>query len=212
MPKKSQLQTKALKALNYDLFEPENITTPAPATLYTKINESARQQALVTPEELQPEINELPDERELARRFDMYNFVYFKGKLPRVRVIYSNRMTSAGSYSPHGKVIKIGRKYHEIFPEEINDTLKHEMIHIMHLKHDRVFKKEAERIGASVKAQNHPALNRPPRYVYVCPRCGHEYPRQKRLRMASCGNCSRGGVYDERFKLKLIRSARKNSG
>ncbi|MBN1211398.1 MAG: SprT-like domain-containing protein [candidate division Zixibacteria bacterium] len=212
MPKKSQIQTRAMRVLNYDLFEPEKITVPAPATLYTKINESARQQALVTPEELRPEMNELPDEKELARRFDMYNFVYFKGKLPRVRVIYSNRMTSAGSYSPNNRIIKIGRRYHEIFPEEINDTLKHEMIHILNLKHDQVFKKEAERIGASVKAQTHPALSRPPKYVYTCPRCGQEYPRQKRLRMASCGKCSRGGAYDERFKLKLIRSARKSLG
>jgi predicted SprT family Zn-dependent metalloprotease len=210
MSKATRFQNRALNVLNYDLFEPEKLKTPAPATLYTKINESAREQALVTPQELSPDFNELPDEKELARRFDMYNYVYFKGRLPRVRVIYSNRMTSAGSYSPNSRVIKIGRKYHEIFPEEINDTLKHEMIHIRHLKHDRLFKEEARRIGASIKAQSHPALSRPPRYIYVCPRCQQEYPRQKKLRMASCGICSRGGAYDERFKLKLISSTRRS--
>ncbi len=211
MSKKGSLERKALKALNYDLFEAPSLTSPAPATLYTKIRESALRQALVTPEELYSERNELPDQAELARRFDMYNLVYFKGKLPRVRVVYSHRMTSAGSYTPGNRVIKIGRKYHEIFPEEINDTLKHEMIHILHLKHDRDFKKEAKRIGASIKAQSHPALNKPPKYIYVCSHCGREYPRQKRLRMASCGVCSRGGIFDEKYKLKLIKSRRLTS-
>ncbi|MBI4879085.1 MAG: hypothetical protein HY812_05410 [Planctomycetes bacterium] len=42
----------------------------------------------------------------------------------------------------------------------------------------------------------------PPRYVYECPACGERYPRQRRLRMASCGSCS--STYDGRFKLRLV--------
>ncbi len=42
----------------------------------------------------------------------------------------------------------------------------------------------------------------PPRYVYQCPACGERYPRQRRLRMASCGSCS--SSYDGRFKLRLV--------
>lgn len=199
---KAARRLKALERLNYDLFRPENMAPPAPATLYTTIQEHATTIAT----ELEVPTFELsaglPDESELHRMFDEYNWLFFGGRLPRVRIVYSDRMTSAGSYTPHRKIIRIGRKYHELFPDEIVDTLKHEMIHILHLGHDAGFKREAARVGASLRARSHPSLQKPPRYVYVCKSCGREYPRQKRLRMASCGVCSRGG-YDDRFKLKL---------
>ena len=137
--------------------------------------------------------------------FDRYNWMYFDGRLPRVRLIWSNRMMSAGSYTPSERTIRIGRKYHEIFANELDDTIKHEMIHILHLNHDAHFKREAKRIGASVRAQSHPSLRKPPKFTYVCGSCGVEYPRQKRIRMASCGKCSRGS-FNERFKLRLKKS------
>ncbi|MFG0320196.1 MAG: hypothetical protein ACF8XB_23185, partial [Planctomycetota bacterium JB042] len=46
----------------------------------------------------------------------------------------------------------------------------------------------------------------PPRYLYRCPSCETLYPRQRPLRMASCGDCASG--YDARFKLKLVRGSR----
>ncbi|MEA3297235.1 MAG: hypothetical protein U9R56_05165, partial [candidate division Zixibacteria bacterium] len=106
---------------------------------------------------------------------------------------------------PNRKVIKIGRKYHEIFLGEIADTLKHEMIHILHFHHDRAFKTEANRIGASIRARTHPLLRKSPRYVYECRHCGRRYPRQKQFRMASCGVCTSGKKYDPRYKLSLVR-------
>jgi hypothetical protein len=120
-------------------------------------------------------------------------------------------MMSAGSYTPSHKLIRIGRKYHEVFPRDIDDTLKHEMIHIVHFNHNAAFKAEARRIGCSVRAQSHPSLRKPPRYLYECPACRTEYPRQKILRMASCGDCSRGGKFDSRFKLRLKASFRRRS-
>ena len=132
--------------------------------------------------------------------------MYFDGRLPTPRIEYSNRMTSAGSYIPSQRLIRIGRKYHQLFPEDLHDTLKHEMIHMLHLRHDAAFKQEAARVGATVTAKSHPALRKPPKYVYICPGCGKLYPRQKRFRMASCGDCSAGGEFDERFKVKLKKS------
>lgn len=149
---------------------------------------------------------ELPSEQELAELFDRFNQEFFEGRLPRARIEYSTRMQrAAGSYHPASGVIRIGRRYHELFPDEIEDTLKHEMIHLLHLRHNSAFKREARRLGTSVQARSHPSLGRPPKYIYVCPGCGREYPRQKRLRMASCGRCSCAGHYDERFKLRLKR-------
>jgi len=202
--RKRQLRARA--ALNLDLFRPDTIQVPAPATIHTKIRQQAeRVQGVANLLETDPtaSLARLPSEEEMGRLFDHYNWMYFRGRLRRPKIEYSNRMTMAGAFIPDQRVIKISRRYHEIFPEEIADTLKHEMIHLLHMKHDSAFKSEAERIGASIKARTHPSLQRPPRYVYECPRCKTDFPRQKRLVMASCGYCSKGGKYDARFKLVL---------
>jgi len=203
-------QKKALRAANYELFRVETLTPPAPATIDSKVREADRKSR---PEYHQGQNvdqtasrSSLPPVAELYRLFDEFNWRYFGGKLPGVRIEYSNRMTSAGSYSPTRKLIKIGRKYHEIFPQDIEDTLKHEMIHIIHYRHDARFKAEARRIGASLRAREHSSLRRRPKYIYQCPGCGMEYPRQKRLVMASCGRCSRRRRFDPRFKLKRVKT------
>ncbi len=189
-------------ALNYDLFQLETLTPPAPATLYTKIMQDAARVIQIETPPVTKTPTELPTVAELYRIYDELNFRYWNGKLPAVTIQYSSRMLSAGSYTPHNKLIKLGRKYHQLFPAEIVDTLKHEMIHILHFYHDAAFKREAERVGTTVKATYHPSLQRPPKFIYVCPSCKHEYPRHKRLRMHSCGACSRGR-FDPRFKLQL---------
>jgi predicted SprT family Zn-dependent metalloprotease len=202
--KSNRRQLKALASLNLDLFAPETLTRPAPATLYSKIQAYAggvAEAVAVLPEE-PTDADGLPSTEQLYRLFERYNWMYFQGRLPQAAIEYSDRMTSAGAYLPGQRLIRIGRKYHRIFPEDIADTLKHEMIHLRHLNHNAAFREEADRVGASLRARSHPALGKPPRYVYVCDACGTEYPRQKRLRMASCGICSSGGRYDSRFKLR----------
>ncbi len=202
-------QYRALKALNLDLFHPETLIPPAPATLHSRIREQAGQRMEAVSVSIEPSRAELPTEAELSHLFDRYNWMFFDGKLPKPEIEYSARMRTAGSYIPSQRIIRIGRKYHEVFPEEIGDTLKHEMIHIRHLNHDRAFKAEAARIGASIQARSHPLLTKPPRYVYICWNCGREYPRQRRLRMASCGYCSSGSQFDPRYKLRLKKDKKK---
>lgn len=189
-------------SLNYDLFQHETLGAPAPATLYTKIlQDAARPLQIVTPPVRLPS-QSLPSIAELYRIYDELNWLYWGGKLPSVTIKYSKRMLSAGSYTPSSKLIKLGQKYHELFPHELADTLKHEMIHILHYYHDAKFKAEAERVGTSVKATYHPSLRRPPKFVYECPNCRREYPRHKRMRMHSCGSCS-GRRFEIRYKLRL---------
>lgn len=174
---------RALAKVNYELFEQTGEVT--------SVNVSC---------------TVLPSPPQLHIMFEKINAAYFGGRLPLTRIAYSNRMLIAGSYTPSMRLIKIGRKYHEIFPEEIEDTLKHEMIHILYPNHDRNFKLWAKKIGASLKARAHPLLRCNPKYLYVCPACGREYPRRKRLRMASCGVCTKGRHFDPRYKLKLALS------
>lgn len=209
MIKQGKRLKRTLAALNYDLFQVKDLTPPAPATIYSKITDAALPRIEIQPETILVSSADLPNEAELARRFDIYNWQYYQGKLFRPRIEYSNRMKAAGSYSPSENLIKIGRAYHEIFPEDVNLTLRHEMIHILHLKHDRKFKEEARRLETSVKAKYHASLIRLPKFVYACPGCQKEYPRQKRLVMASCGYCSPRGKYDKRYKLVLVDSVYK---
>lgn len=206
--KSSKRQLKALAALNLDLFTAESISRPAPATIHARIQEAAGPRAAAVsqlPAHV-PAQDALPSVAELYNMFDQYNWMYFNGKLPKPVIEYSTRMTSAGAYTPHNRKIRIGRRYHEIFPEDLPDTLKHEMIHLIHFNHNAAFKAEARRIGATLTARPHPSLRRPTRYLYVCDNCGTEYPRQKRLVMASCGECSARGKFDARFKLRLKES------
>jgi predicted SprT family Zn-dependent metalloprotease len=111
-------------------------------------------------------------------------------------------LLAAGLYVRDRGEIVISEKYHQLFPQDIDDTLKHEMIHLIHFNHDANFRREARRIGASFRARSHPSLRLPPRYIYQCPVCGAEYPRRKRLRMASCGSCS-PNRFNPKFKLIL---------
>lgn len=203
---KKQRNKQALRACNYELFQVETIVPPPPATVGYQITQVTRQAKpeLASYTEVMksaPPIG-LPDVDGLYRLFDRFNWKYWGGKLPKVKIEYSTRMTCAGSYSPHRRLIRIGRKYHEIFPQDLEDTLKHEMIHIRHFSHGAKFKDEALRIGASLRAREHPALRRTPKYLYECPGCGAEYPRQRRLSAASCAFCSEGRRYDPRFRLR----------
>lgn len=184
---------KLLYTLNYDLFSK------------TETNESLPNETISPITEVPiPPKHELLSVEKLYQLFDKFNQQYFENKLPLTKIEYSNRMTNAGSYTPALKLIKISKKYHEIFPLDIEDTLKHEMIHIIHFYHNAEFKKEAFRIGASLKAKSHSSLRRKAKYLYICPGCKKEYPRQKKLRMASCGSCSEKSKFDNSFKLKLL--------
>ncbi len=203
MKRNSKFLKKALKALNLDLFIPENHNPLFNASILQSQEFGGSYKKRLKQKKTVTDTN-LPTIEFLYQMFDHYNWLYFENKLPQVKIEYSNRMLSAGSYTPGSKLIKIGRKYHEIFPKDISDTMKHEMIHILHIRHDAAFKAVAKRIGATMRAKLHPQLRRPPKYLYECPNCKSQYPRQKRLRMASCGTCS-GGKYNYRFKLKLIK-------
>ena len=190
----SKKQMKTLAEVNFDLFQPVMVQTRPIMPI--------REETLPD----QDNIISLPPVSWLYRMFDEFNQQFFEGRLPRAKISYSDRMLIAGSFTPVKNEIKIGRKYHRIFPDEIADTLKHEMIHIINPNHDSRFKSIAARIGASVRARSHPSLRGNYKYLYICPHCGREYPRQKRLRMAYCGICTKNGQYDARFKLRLSNS------
>jgi SprT-like protein len=186
-------QRKALGAVNLDLFPTARESYTSQGNHLKQGNQGGADLSL-------------PSIPELYSLFRRLNAEYFQGRLPEPIISYSKRMTAAGMFMPASKEIKIGVRYHQIFPHELEDTLKHEMIHIISPRHDRHFKEIAARIGASLKARAHPELQGAFRYIYVCPRCGYQYRRRKRLRMASCGLCSPSRAFDPRYKLRLLKS------
>jgi len=186
--KTTKKQLKELRKANLDLFRELEIRPPVMLDKNFETIETAP---------------DLPSLDELYQMFDRINSRLFGNQLPRLKIKYSDRMLTAGSFTPNINEIKIGRRYHKIFPDDIEDTLAHEMIHFIYPDHGRMFKRMAGQYGISIKAKEHPALRGKVKYLYYCPSCGREYPRRKRLRLASCGICSAGSIFNPEYKLKL---------
>lgn len=147
----------------------------------------------------------LPPPDELARRYAEFNLRYFRNALPPVTIKWSNRMRIAGTCDSRRRIITLSHTYHTHFPDDVDDTLKHEMIHLRCPNHDAAFRREAARVGASVHCRDYPELHPRARYMYICPTCGQEYPRVRRAQLY-CGRCARCG-FDPRFKLVLRSNA-----
>lgn len=184
--RKNSLRRQVALESNYDLFD---LYSSAPSVTNDSVHSA------------------LPSVTELYQHFELYNKRHFSDNLPAAEISYSNRMLAAGICYPAEKKIKIGVRYHQLFSGEVYGTLLHEMIHLLNPTHDRRFRATALLVGAPLNARFHPDLRRPPRYLYRCPGCNTEFPRQRRLRESSCAPCS-GGGFDSRFKLRLVDSAR----
>ena len=160
----------------------------------------------------------MPTEAELAALYSSLRRRYFwagDGRgclLPpagEVAIEWSTRLTaSAGVCYPGKRLIRLSTHYHRRFPDEVESTLLHEMIHLIVPGHGPAFRAWIERIrslGGSVnRFAREPA--RPPRWVYVCPSCGSRFPRQRRLpgggRRYRCRACGPGaGPLQERGPL-----------
>jgi predicted SprT family Zn-dependent metalloprotease len=143
----------------------------------------------------------LPNAAELKRRFQAINAQWFAGALPETMVQWSTRMRIAGTCDQRRRVIRLSRHYHEQFPEDVDDTLRHEMIHLLHPGHGVDFRSEARRIGAGLHCREYPGLHPKARLIYICPHCHAVFRRARRERLY-CGHCG-GGRVDERFALVL---------
>ncbi|UCE24538.1 MAG: hypothetical protein JSU74_00365, partial [Candidatus Zixiibacteriota bacterium] len=76
---RSKTQKKALAALNYDLFQPESMVPPSPATIHTKIREHSAAATRAEVDRFPATAGKLPSVDELQRMFDLTNWLYFEG-------------------------------------------------------------------------------------------------------------------------------------
>ena len=146
----------------------------------------------------------LPGNDELANLFVRLNQKHFTGSLPVARVQWSNRLRIAGSCRPQTREIRLSSLYHTHYPDELESTLLHEMLHLVYPTHNAEFCRFAEKLGIAVHCREYPGIHPRSRYVYQCPNCRTVFHRRRRGNI-SCGKCS-GGAYDPRFRLVLMKS------
>ena len=63
----------------------------------------------------------------------------FGGKLPPAKVEWSTRLRIAGNCRPDTREIRLSVRYHTHYPEELEYTLVHEMLHVLERRHNDRF-------------------------------------------------------------------------
>lgn len=131
------------------------------------------------------------EEIDLKTIYDELNEKYFYNELPNsseVKLEWSNRLTaSAGNCYKERKHIKLSTHYHIKYPEEVRNTLAHEMIHLKIRGHGKEFKKELERLnnmGLPVRMfSKERAVIQKLRWEYSCknPNCDNHFFRTRRI-------------------------------
>jgi len=131
----------------------------------------------------------LPSKKTLEEKYDKFNKEYFNNQLPYdTKIEWSTKMTkSAGLCIPRKKIIRISWHYARRFPEDVENTLIHEMIHLKFPNHGPQFYAEVDRINAYGKMKvSRFSLGRAaePKYYYICTKCGIQFGRDKRVNIA----------------------------
>ncbi len=158
----------------------------------------------------------LPGEADLQLLFARLNYRHFNGEAPDCRIRYNERFSnSAGriAYDARPMLIELSPKHFRRYPEALEETLLHEMIHawcwvkFRDAGHGPRFKRKLRECGlhsiyhdlGSVR----PLQESSKRYILRCEHCGFEALRRKRPgKPASCPRCNKRR-FDPRFLLAL---------
>ena len=150
----------------------------------------------------------------LIELYCIVNREVFNNKLPSTEDIiieYSNRMSRnvgiCNYDTVNGEVkgvrIAIGKKYHYAYPEEIEETLLHEMVHVElpYEGHSNKFiqrcKELSEITGVDIRRYSRCKLV--PRWKQTCKDCGEEYTSYNRAnKNYLCSHC-RGELIEEKY-------------
>ena len=158
---------------------------------------------------------DLPDVAELQLLFAQYNFVHFDGEIPAFRIAYNARFSNvAGRISYKPPLIELSPKHLRGKPEELRQTLLHEMIHawcfarFRDMGHGSRFKKKLRECG--LDSIYHELGNVRPlresgrRFILRCEQCAFEVLRKRRpVKPASCPRCNKQR-FDPRYPLAIV--------
>jgi len=134
--------------------------------------------------------------RELYELYNKFNILFFYGKLPKpqeVKIEWSDRLSrSAGVCYKNRRIIRLSTSYHFKYPEDIESTLLHEMIHLKIKGHGKEFQDELKRInslgGSVARYSKGPAKEA--KWEYICEGCGQTLRKYKRYpQNIICGIC-----------------------
>ena len=133
----------------------------------------------------------------LREKFDHYNEMIFDGKLSAT-IEWSNLLkSSAGNCRPRRKLIRISTHYAENHPEDVDNVIIHEMVHLLpgHLNHGPRFKSTIAKInrehGTQVTRFSKGRATAG-KFVYHCKGCEAEVHRERRtlnIKRVVCGKC-----------------------
>lgn len=163
---------------------------------------------------------DLPDIAELQLLFAQYNFVHFDGEIPAYRIAFNARFSNvAGRITYKPPLIELSPKHLRGKPDELRQTLLHEMIHAWlqargeNPGHTPTFKRKMRELGLrsiyhdlGTAAPFNPSTKR---YVLRCERCNIEaLRRRKPPANAACARCRRPFIVLEIVELREVEPAR----
>ena len=174
-----------------------------------------------------PEIFSLPSARELKNRAaSLLRALNAESLAGRLRVEWNRRMrTTVGRTDFRRCLISLNPALQKFGPAEVDRTLRHELAHLLAqfrfckrrriLPHGREWRNACRDLGIAGERAGHtlPLTGRElrRRFTYRCQNCQRDFPRVRRIRRATaCLACCRkfaSGNFDERFRLRLVKSS-----
>ena len=162
----------------------------------------------------------LPDVATLQLMFAQYNYAYFEGEIPSHEIAYNNRFSNvAGRITYKPPKIELSPKHLRGKPEQLRDTLLHEMIHAWLFArgenpgHTSAFKKKMRELGLSSIYHDlgtaAPLIDNLKRYILRCDHCRRESLRKRKPPPGTrCAACRRTIVVLEIVEMREVELAR----
>jgi len=161
----------------------------------------------------------LPDVATLQLLFAQFNYTYFDGEIPAYRIAYNARFSNvAGRVMYKPPIIELSPKHLEGKPEELRETLLHEMIHAwLHAKgqnpgHTPAFKKKMHELG--LRSIYHDLGTAKPfnestkRYILRCEKCTMEVLRKRKPPAhLMCARCRKSLLVFEVMEMRPVELA-----
>lgn len=162
----------------------------------------------------------LPDVADLQLLFAQLNYVHFDGEIPSYRIAYNNRFANlAGRITYKPPTIELSPKHLDGKPDELRETLLHEMIHAwLHARgqnpgHTLAFKKKMRELG--LRSIYHdlgtarPLNESMKRYILRCEKCTGELLRKRKPPAnAVCARCRKPFAIFEIVEMRPVEPAK----
>lgn len=157
----------------------------------------------------------LPAEPDLQILFARLNYQHFNGTVPDCRIRYNERFSNVAGRITYGAsmTIELSPKHFRKYPQALEETLVHEMVHAWcyaHFRdrgHSARFKKKLRACGLTSIYHDlgnvRPLTESSKRYILRCEHCAFEALRKARpSKPASCPRCNKRR-FDPRFPLAV---------